>query len=49
VGLRGVEFDWDDANVHHVERHRVAPEEAEQVIMNDPLDLGMEAMIVSAS
>ena len=37
-----IEFDWDEANVGHVARHNVRPEEAEQVILNDPLDLGME-------
>ena len=35
-------FDWDEANVGHVARHNVLPDEAEQVIINDPLDLGME-------
>ena len=36
------EFDWDEANIGHVARHQVRPEEAEQVILNDPLDLGLE-------
>ena len=27
-----IEFDWDEANIGHVARHRVLPEEAEQVI-----------------
>src|SRR5438132_92108 len=30
-------FDWDDANVGHIRRHEVAPEEAEQVLANDPI------------
>lgn len=38
----GIEFDWDEANVSHVARHKVSPEEAEQVILNDPVDLRME-------
>ena len=38
-----VDFDWDEANIGHVARHRVLPEEAEQVILNNPLDLGMES------
>jgi uncharacterized DUF497 family protein len=29
-------------NVGHVARHSVLPEEAEQVILNDPVDLGLE-------
>jgi hypothetical protein len=30
-----IEFDWDEANIGHVARHSVMPEEAEQVILND--------------
>jgi uncharacterized DUF497 family protein len=31
-------FDWDDANTHkNWERHRVAPEEAEDVFFHEPL------------
>ena len=37
-----IEFDWDKANICHVARHSVLPEEAEQVVLNDPLDLGIE-------
>ena len=37
-----IEFDWDEANVGHVARHNVLPEAAEQVILNDPVDLGLE-------
>ncbi len=37
-------FDWDDANRDHIARHQVAPEEAEQVIDNDPLDLDAETV-----
>ena len=37
-----IEFDWDEANIGHVARHSVLPEEAEQVVLNDPVDLGME-------
>ncbi len=36
------EFDWDEANIGRAARHSVLPEEAEQVILNDPVDLGME-------
>ena len=36
------EFDWDQANIGHVARHGVVPDEAEQVILNDPVDLGIE-------
>ena len=37
-----IEFDWDEANIGHVARHSVLPEEVEQVILNAPVDLGME-------
>ena len=37
-----IEFDWDEANIGHVARHKVLPDEAEQVIVNVPLDLGSE-------
>lgn len=35
-------FDWDAANIGHLRRHKVKPVEAEQVLLNAPLDLGME-------
>ena len=35
-------FDWDDANRDHIAEHDVAPLEAEQVILNDPLDLDVQ-------
>jgi uncharacterized protein len=30
-------FDWDDANIADLARHRIRPEEAEQCYRNDPL------------
>ena len=30
-------FDWDEANISHIARHGVTPEEVEQVFDNDPL------------
>lgn len=35
-------FEWDDANRDHIVRHDVTPEEVEQVLWNDPLDLGIQ-------
>ena len=32
-------FDWDSANTNHIARHGVTPEEAEQVVLNEPLDI----------
>lgn len=37
-------FDWDDDNVGHIARHRVTPEEAGQVLRNDPFDLSYETV-----
>ena len=37
-------FEWDDANRDHIARHQVAPEEAEQVVDNDPVDIEAEAV-----
>ena len=31
-------FDWDDANIAHIEEHDVTPAEAEEVVANNPLD-----------
>ena len=37
-----LKFEWDITNVSHIARHAVTPEEAEQVLLNDPFDLGYE-------
>jgi uncharacterized protein len=39
-----VRFDWDRANTEHIARHSVKPEEAEQAIRNDPLDMYYEVI-----
>jgi len=39
---REIELDWDEVNVGHVARHSVLPDEAEHVILDDPVDLGLE-------
>ena len=38
----GVEFDWDEVNVAHLKRHRVAPSEFEEVILAEPLELDLQ-------
>lgn len=40
----GVEFDWDEGNVEHIALHQIEPEEAEEAILNDPLDLESETV-----
>jgi uncharacterized DUF497 family protein len=37
-------FIWDNANRAHLARHGVSPEEAEQVIQNEPLDLDFQVV-----
>jgi uncharacterized protein len=37
-----MQFDWDAANIRHIARHKVSPEEAEQVVENNPLDLEVQ-------
>jgi uncharacterized DUF497 family protein len=32
-------FEWDDANIAHIAEHGVSPEEAEEVVLRNPLDL----------
>jgi uncharacterized DUF497 family protein len=33
------DFDWDQANITHIAQHGVKPEEAEQVVANNPITL----------
>ncbi len=35
-------FDWDEGNTAHIAEHGVLPFEVEEVIANNPLDLGYE-------
>jgi len=42
VVASGVEFDWDDENRKHLEAHKVAPSEFEQLLNHDPVDLSFE-------
>jgi uncharacterized DUF497 family protein len=37
-------FDWDAANILHVAEHDVAPEEAEEVILGEPVDVGFDVV-----
>ncbi len=37
-------FDWDDANILHLAEHDVAPEEAEEAMLNSPLDVGFDVI-----
>ena len=33
-----IRFDWDEANIAHIARHKVTPEEVAQVFANGPAD-----------
>ena len=33
-------FIWDAGNINHIAKHAILPEEAEQVLENNPIDLG---------
>jgi uncharacterized DUF497 family protein len=33
------EFDWDEANIRHIARHNVTPEEAEEAIKKFPIEI----------
>ena len=37
-------FDWDSANILHVAEHDVTPEEAEEVLLGDSLDVGFDVV-----
>ncbi len=39
-----IRFDWDESNIRHIARHQVTPEEAEQVLRNDPFYLSYETV-----
>lgn len=34
-----MQFDWDEANISHLQRHNIEPHEAEQAVANDPIDI----------
>lgn len=37
-------FEWNDANILHLAEHEVTPEEAEEVILGDPIEFGFEVV-----
>jgi uncharacterized DUF497 family protein len=39
-------FDWDDANIGHIANHDVTPEESEEVILGDPLEMGFDTSVL---
>ena len=37
-------FDWDAANIAHIAEHEASPEEAEQTMLGEPLDVGFDVV-----
>jgi len=37
-----LQFDWDEANTRHLQRHRVSRQEFEKLLQNEPLGLEYE-------
>lgn len=37
-----LQFDWDPANISHLAKHDISPAEAEEVILNEPFDIGFD-------
>jgi uncharacterized DUF497 family protein len=35
-------FEWDEANIEHIARHAVTPQEAEEVVLGEPLDIELQ-------
>jgi uncharacterized DUF497 family protein len=42
MSLPLLHFEWDEANRSHLARHGVTPREAEEVVLNDPLDTELQ-------
>ncbi|MGD0546277.1 MAG: BrnT family toxin [Terracidiphilus sp.] len=36
-------FSWDSANIYHIAEHDVTPDEAEEALLGDPMDIAFEA------
>jgi uncharacterized DUF497 family protein len=39
---RRIEFEWDEANIRHLRRHKVSPDEFEEAVRNDPVFTDIE-------
>jgi uncharacterized protein len=42
MDVEGLVFEWDAANLDHIAKHDVTPEEAEEVVLGNPLDTEMQ-------
>jgi hypothetical protein len=44
--VTGIEFDWDAGNIRHLKRHRVTPDEFEEIMKGDPAHLEYQARMM---
>ncbi|HXR39972.1 MAG TPA: BrnT family toxin [Terracidiphilus sp.] len=42
--MDNLNFDWDESNVGHITEHDVTPDEAEETVLGDPLDVGFDVV-----
>jgi uncharacterized protein len=40
--MDNLNFDWDDANIAHLAEHDVTPEEAEEIVLGDSMEMDFE-------
>lgn len=40
------QFVWDDANIGHIAKHEVSPEEAEEAILGNPMEFGFDKSVL---
>ncbi len=38
-----MDFDWNEANRSHIAGHGISPDEAEQVVKNEPVDVTLQS------
>ena len=39
-----MDFDWNEANRTHIAEHGISPDEAEQVVKNQPVDVTLQTL-----
>ena len=39
-----VEFEWDQANIGHIARHKMTPQEVEDIFENDPIMIDFDVV-----
>ncbi|MBV9265916.1 MAG: BrnT family toxin [Acidobacteriaceae bacterium] len=44
VAASEIKFDWDEGNLRHIAGHNVTRAEAEEVILNEPIEINYEVI-----